>query len=150
MTLLKNIITTSLFIGVFTLHPSLNKGDTPITSLQHFVYGNSLNISTNNNVNKHLLEVKWLCETQTEPCNELVIFRNGIQVNKIPSVKGNQKLVVFYNKTIIGEIPQHKTAENQAHDYNLSFSKIDNQLVFKGEIIGPSSYRGKSIVMASI
>lgn len=150
MTFLKNISTVIIVLGVFALHPSLNKGNTPITSLQHFVYGNTLNISTNNSINKNLLEVKWLCDTQSEPCTELVIFRNGIQVNKIPSAKGNQKLVVFYNKELIGEIPQTKTSKNQAHDYNLSFSKKDNQLVFKGEIIGPSPHQETEVIVASL
>lgn len=150
MTLTKNILVFTLFTGVFALHPSLNKGNTPITSFQHFVYGNSLNISTNNSVNRELLAIKWLCETQAEPCTELVIFRNGIQINKIPSVKGNQKLVVFYNNKIVGEIPQHKTKKNQAHDYNLSFSKTNNTLILKGDIIGPSSYSGKPISIASL
>jgi len=150
MTFLKNIITTTLVAGIFALHPSLNKGNTPITSLQHFVYGNSLNISTNNPVDKNLLEVKWLCETKSTPCNDLVIFKNGIQVNEIPSVKGNQKLVVFYKDEIIGEILQNKSTENQAHEYNINFSIKNNTILFKGDIIGPSPHHGTSVTIASL
>lgn len=150
MIFLKNIITIILVLGVFALHPSLNKGDTPITSLQHFVYGNSLNISTNNTVDKKLLAIKWICETQDDPCNELIIFKNGVQLNKIPSAKGNQKLVVFYNNEMIAEIPQNKTTKNQSHDYNLDFYIENNKLLFKSNIDGPSSYQGTSIAIASL
>jgi len=149
MTSIRNIITTSIVVGVFALHPSLNKGDTPITYLQHFVYGNALNISINNTINRNLLEVKWLCETNETPCNDLVIFKNGTQVNEIPSVKGNQKLIILYNGDLVGEIYQNKTVKNQAHDYNINFSSKDNTIVFKGEIIGPSpQYEGSEIIAA--
>jgi hypothetical protein len=150
MTLIRNIITTSIVAVIFALHPSLNKGDTPITYLQHFVYGNALNISTNNTIDRDLLTVKWLCETNETPCNDLVIFKNGIQTNEIPSVKGNQKLVILYNGEIVGEIPQHKTTENQSHDYNINFSKDNNTLIFKGEILGPSPHSGNPTTIASL
>ena len=151
MTSIRNIITISIVAGVFALHPSLNKGNTPITDLHYFVYGNALNISTNNTINRNLLEVKWFCETNETPCNDLVIFKNGIQVNEIPSVRGNQKLVVLYKGQKIVEIPQNKTTENQAHEYNLNFSINNNNILFlKGEILGPSPHQGASVIMASL
>tara|TARA_B100000809_G_scaffold265146_1_gene323069 strand:+ start:1213 stop:1665 length:453 start_codon:yes stop_codon:yes gene_type:complete len=150
MTSIRNIITASIVAGVFALHPSLNKGDTPITDLQHFVYGNVLNISTNNTTNRSLLEVIWLCETNETPCKDLVIFKNGVQINDIPSVKGNQKLVVLYNGELVGEIHQNKSNKNQAHDYNINFSSEENTLFFKGEIVGPSPHQEASIAMASL
>jgi hypothetical protein len=150
MTSIRNIITASIVAGVFALHPSLNKGDNPITDLQHFVYGNALNISTNNIANRNLLEVKWLCETNETPCNDLVIFKNGIQINEIPSVKGNQKLIILFNGNLVGEIHQNKSNKNQAHDYNINFSSEDNTLIFKGEIIGPSPHQGASTTIASL
>ena len=150
MTLTKNIIVLTLFAGVFALHPSLNKGDTPITSLQHYVYGNTLNVSTNNTINSKLLEIKWLCETSNTPCKDLIIYSNGTQVNEIPSVKGNQKLVVLYQGKMIGEIPQTKTNKNQSHEYNISFSADKNTLFFKGKIIGPSPYQGAPVTIASL
>lgn len=150
MTSLRTIITTSIVATVFALHPSLNKGDTPITNLQYYVYGNSLNISTNSTINRNLLEVNWLCETNETPCNDLIIFKNGIQINEIPSVKGNQKLVVLYDNEIIGEIHQNKTSKNQAHDYNINFSSNNNTLFFKGEIIGPSPHHRAPVTIASL
>jgi hypothetical protein len=111
---LKSILTTLIIAGVFALHPSLNKGNNPITNLQHFVYGNSLNISTNKTINRNLLEVKWLCETNDTPCSDLDIFRNGAQTNEIPSVKGNQKLVLFYAGEKIGEIHQKKICQKSS------------------------------------
>ena len=150
MTSIRNIITASIVAGIFALHPSLNKGDTPITDLQHLIYGNSLNITTNNTINRNLLTVKWLCETYKTPCNDLVIFKNGIQVNDIPSVKGNQKLVTLYKGVVIGEIFQNKTTKNQAHDYNISFSSEKGTVIFKGEIIGPSPHLRASAIMASL
>ena len=79
-----------------------------------------------------------------------MIFKNGIQTNEIPSVKGNQKLVVLYKGEIIGEIRQNKTTENQAHDYNINFSSDNDTLSFKGEIIGPSPHHGASVTIASL
>ncbi|MDG1476863.1 MAG: hypothetical protein P8Q14_06930 [Vicingaceae bacterium] len=150
MTSLRNIITASVVAGIFALHPSLNKGDNPITDLQHYVYGNSLNISTNNTINRNLLEIKWLCETNDTPCSDLIIYSKGFQINEIPSVKGNQKLIVSYKNKIIGEIPQSKTSKNQSHDYNINFSADKNTLFFKGEIIGPSPHQGAPVTIASL
>jgi len=150
MTSLRNIITASVVAGIFSLHPSLNKGDNPITDLQHYVYGNSLNISTNNTINRNLLEIKWLCETNDTPCSDLIIYSKGIQINEIPSVKGNQKLIVSYKNKVIGEIPQSKTSKNQSHDYNINFSADKNTLFFKGEIIGPSPHQGAPVTIASL
>ena len=147
---IKNILSITLVAGIFALHPSLNKGNTPITYLQHFVYGNSLAISTNNAIDKNLLEVKWICETQNIACTDLVIFKNGKQINDIPSEKGNQKLVVYYNNTKIGEIPQNKTSKEQAHQYNIELLSKNNSLFFNGEIIGPSPYKGRPTTILSV
>jgi len=150
MTLFKNIIYSILFAGIFALHPSLNKGESPITYLQYFVYGNSLNVSTNATIDKNLLEIKWICETQNIVCKDLVIFKNGRQINGIPFEKGDQKLVVFYNQNKVGEIPQHKTIEKQSHQYKVELSAKNNSLFFNGEIIGPASYHGPSVTIASL
>ena len=150
MTLFKNILSTILVTGIFALHPSLNKGETPITYLQYFVYGNSLDISTNSAIDKSLLEVKWVCETENVACKDLVIFKNGKQINDIPSAKGDQKLVVFYNENMIGEVPQHKTIEKQAHQYNIELLSKNNSLFFNGEIIGPSPYKGRPTTILSV
>jgi hypothetical protein len=150
MTLIKNILSVSFAIGIFALHPSLNKGNTPITYLQHIVYGNSLDISTNTNINKKLLEIKWICETQNILCTDLVIFKHGKQINDIPSEKGNQKLVVFYNSTKIGEIPQNKTNSEQAHQYKIELLSKNNSLFFNGEIQGPSPYKGRPTTILSV
>ena len=147
---IKNILSITLVAGIFALHPSLNKGNTPITYLQHIVYGNSLDISTNNHINKKLLEVKWVCETKNITCTDLVIFKNGKQINDIPSEKGNQKLVVYYNDTKVGEIPQNKITKNQAHQYNIELLSKNNSLFFNGEIIGPSPYKGRPTTILSI
>ncbi len=150
MSLFKNILSAIILTGVFALHPSLNKGDTPITYLQYFFYGNSLNISTNNSIDKNLLEIKWLCETQNIAYKNLVIFRDGRQVNDIPFEKGEQKLIVYYNQNKIAEIPQYKTTDKQAHQYKIDLSAKDNILFFKGEITGPASYHGAPVTIASL
>lgn len=150
MTLFKNILSTILITGIFVLHPSLNKGDTPITYLQHLVYGNSLNISTNTTIDKSQLEIKWMCETQNTACMDLVIFKDGKQINSIPSEKGNQKLIVYYNQKFIGEISQNKTSKKQAHQYKIELLSKNNSLFFKGEIIGPSPYKGPPTTMLSV
>ena len=146
---IKNILSISLVAGIFALHPSLNKGNTPITYLQHLVYGNSLDVSTNSSINKKLLEVKWICETQNITCTDLVIFKNGKQINDIPSEKGNQKLVVYYNNVKIGEIIQNKLIGEQAHQYKIELLSKNNSLLFNGEIVGPSPYKGRPTTILS-
>lgn len=150
MTYFRNIFISLLIVGIFALHPSLNKGATPFTYLQHVVYGNSLNISTNSAINKNLLEVKWMCETQNITCKDLVIYKNGKQINDIPSERGKQKLIVFYNQNIIGEISQDKTTESQAHQYNIELLSKNESLFFSGEIIGPSPYKGPPTSILSV
>ncbi|PCJ22795.1 MAG: hypothetical protein COA97_12955 [Flavobacteriales bacterium] len=150
MTLFKNILSTILITGIFALHPSLNKGETPITYLQYFVYGNSLDISTSNTIDKNLLEIRWMCKTQNIACKDLVIFKNGKIINAIPSEKGNQKLVVYYNHRKVGEIPQNKTIKAQAHQYRIELLSKNNSLFFKGEIIGPSPYKGRPTTILSV
>jgi hypothetical protein len=150
MTSIKNILSITFAIGIFALHPSLNKGNTPITYLQHIVYGNSLDISTNTGIDKKRLEIRWICETQNIACTELVIFKNGKQINDIPSEKGNQKLVVFYNSTKIGEVSQNKTNSKQAHQYKIELLSKNNSLLFNGEIQGPSPYKGRPKTIISV
>ncbi len=150
MTLFKNILSTILIAGIFALHPSLNKGETPITYLQHFVYGNSLNISTNNTIDKNLLEIKWICKTKNIECKDLIIFKGGKQINNIPSEKGNQKLIVYYAQNKVGEVSQNKATEKQAHQYKIELLSKNNSLFFKGEIIGPSPYKGPPTTILSV
>ena len=150
MTLFKNIASSILVIGIFALHPSLNKGKTPITFFQHLVYGNTLDIATNSSIDQNQLEIRWICETENIACKDLVIFKNGKQISEIPSAKGNQKLVVFYKKNKIGEINQNKSSKYQAHEYNIELLSKNNSLYFNGKIIGPSPYIGKPTTIASI
>ncbi len=150
MTLVKNILSIIVVSGIFALHPSLNKGNTPITYFQHFVYGNTLTVSTNEYIDKNLLQVKWICESKDALCEDVIVFKNGKLINKIPSAKGNQILLVSYNNKIIGEIPQNKTAKDQAHQYSIELLSKENSLFFKGDITGPSSYHGSPVTMASL
>jgi len=150
MTLIKNILASFLIVGIFALHPSLNKGNTPITYLQYYVYGNTLNLSTNNSIDKNLLEIKWVCEAKNTNCKDLVIYKNGKQINDIPSERGNQKLIVIYNQHQIGEVSQDKTSAKQANQYNIELLSQNNSLFFKAEIIGPSPYNGRSTTVASL
>ena len=150
MTLSKNILSILFFSGIFALHPRLNKGNTPITYLQHFVYGNPLTVSTNENIDKNLLEIKWVCESKDVLCKDLVVYKNGKQINKIPSEKGSQILLVYYNSQMIGEIPQNKSVKNQSHKYNIELLSKNNSLYFKGEIIGPSDHHGAPVTIATL
>lgn len=150
MTLFKNIFSTLVVLGVFALHPSMNKGETPITQLQHFVYGNTLNVLTNNSNDKNLIQVKWVCKVPNEKCQSLIVFKDGKQINEIPSKKGNQLLLVYYNNKVIGELPQYKTIANQSHQYSVELLSSNNSLFFKGGITGPSPYYGASVTLASL
>ncbi|MBL4669916.1 MAG: hypothetical protein JKY30_11735 [Flavobacteriales bacterium] len=150
MTFFKNILTITVISGIFALHPSLNKGNTPITALQHLVYGNSLNITTNGEIDKNSIEIRWVCETEDIACKNLILYKNGKQTSEIPSVKGTQKLIVVYKGSKIGELPQHKKTKKQAHQYNIELLSKNNSLFFSGEIIGPSPYKGRPTTIASL
>lgn len=150
MTLFKTIITSSIVLAITALHPSLNKGNTPITTLHHYIYGNSLRVSTNSSINKDLIQIKWVCQNLNDTFNNLVIFKDGKQINKIPSEKGNQKLVVYYQGKIIGEVTQYKNKKNQAHQYNINLLAKNKSVFFKGSIIGPSSFQSASATIAKL
>jgi hypothetical protein len=138
MTIFKNILTAVLVIGIFALHPSLNKGETPITYLQYFVYGNSVKLSYNATINKDKIFVKWACEDKNLDCNELIIYDKGEKINEIPFERGNQKLEVYYNNMLIGTLNQNKLIRAQAHNYNIQLNSNAELITFKGEISGPS------------
>lgn len=138
MTAIKNILTITFIIGIFALHPSLNKGETPITYLQYLVYGNMVNLSYDSSIDKSNINIEWECEDQNYDCMELTIVKNGEQVNEIPFEKGNQKLVVYYNNKVIGTLHQNKAVKAQSHKYNIELKADHELLSFKGEIIGPS------------
>jgi len=150
MTYLKNIFVVLSVVGVFALHPSLNKGETPATYLQYLVYGNSLDVLSSNSVDLELLEIKWVCDEADVACSDMIIFKEGKQVNEIPFEKGSQSLVVYYAGNMIGEISQDKVAKKQAHQYKIELLAKDSRLFFNGEIQGPSSYKGPSVTISSV
>ena len=150
MSNLKNIIVIIGVIGIFALHPSLNKNGSPASYLQYLVYGNTLNVNYSNTIESSDLQIKWVCETQTASCKDLVIYQNGKQINEIPFEKGNQKLIIFYKENKIGEITQNKKTSKQAHEYKVDLISRNNQLLFNGEIIGPSPYKGPARTIASL
>jgi hypothetical protein len=134
----KNILVIIGVLGIFVLHPSLNKDNSPISYLQYLVYGNSLNVSCNNSVDISSIQIKWVCDTQSAVCNDLVIFEKGKQINKIPFEKGKQQLIAFYNGNKIGAISQNKTTSKQAHQYKIDLTITKKIIFFNGEIIGPA------------
>jgi hypothetical protein len=143
---IKNILTAVFVFGIFALHPSLNKGESPITHLHYFVYGNDFNFSYNENINKEKVLIKWACEESTANCNDLIIYQNGKKINEIPFEQGNQKLIVYYNSKIVGAVNQNKTSKTQAHQYNIALKADANMLTFIAEITGPAASKiSKSI-----
>ncbi len=132
---IKNIFTAFVIIGIFSLHPSLNKG--PISYLHYLVYGNHVNLSFTE-IDATQISVKWSCENYQSNCKELVIYENGNMINDIPFEKGIQQIDVYYNNTLIGTLQQNKEHKNQAHHYNFNVSSDDEHISFKGEISGPS------------
>lgn len=139
MTSLKNILTAVFVIGIFALHPSLNKGESPITYLHYFVYGNDFNLSYSGDIDKEKVMVKWVCENTNANCKELVIYKNGKKINDIPFEKGNQALSIYYNNRLVGTIHQEKTNKIQAHQYKVSLKAASNLILLDGEIIGPAA-----------
>lgn len=136
----KNILTSVFVIGIFALHPSLNKGENPITYLHYFVYGNDFNLSYNNSIDKDKILIKWACENANSNCKELVIYQNGEKINDIPFEQGNQALIVYYNNRVIGDLKQTKTNKAQSHQYNISLESESELITFNGKIIGPAAY----------
>ena len=144
MNIIKNILTISVVTGILVLHPSLNKGDTPISYLQYLVYGNSFTLDLSPSIDNEAIKVLWINEVLNE---ELVVFENGKIVNEVPSEIGNQKLLVYYFDNYIGEIQQEKIKKYQAHQYHIKLSSKNNTVFFNGEIEGPASYKSPSITI---
>lgn len=144
MSILKNILTITVVAGILVLHPSLNKGDTPISFLQHLVYGNTLTLDLSSSIDSKAMRVVWVNETLNA---ELVVFEKGEMINEVPSEIGNQKLLVYYFDSYIGEIQQEKTKKYQAHQYHVKLSSKNNTVFFNGEIEGPASYKSPSVTI---
>jgi hypothetical protein len=138
MNLFRNILLYTTVAGIFILHPSLNKGETPITYLQYIIYGNSINLSYNSSIDKNEITIEWECENQKLDCIELTIIKNGKKVNQIPFEQGNQKLVVYYKNNVVGKLHQNKSMRNQSHKYTIDLKSENNTLTFKGKADGPS------------
>lgn len=135
---LKNIFVSLLVVTIFSLHPSLNKGDSPITILHYYVYGNSFDMSFKNIANYQAIKVKWSCESNVADCKELIIYENGKKLNDIPFEKGPQRLTVYYNNQLIGTLDQNKLKKAHAHNYRIKVIEGDHQIKCVGEIEGPS------------
>lgn len=138
MGFLKNTIVFFCLGFIFALHPSLNKGHTPITYIQYLVYGNTLQLSYDNFVNKNNIKIKWECENNEANCKELLIYNRGKKVNDIPFEKGKQQLVVYYSNVKVGILYQNKRYGKQAHKYIVSLNSDLNHVLMKGIIEGPS------------
>lgn len=132
---MKNIFTTFLVVGIFSLHPSLNKG--PLSYLHFLVYGNHVNLSAED-VDLHQISVKWSCDNDQSNCKELVIYEHGKLINDIPYESGEQQVALYYNNRLIGTLKQTKQVKNQAHQYSFKVSSNKDLLKFSGEITGPS------------
>jgi hypothetical protein len=144
MNLIKNILTISVVTGILVLHPSLNKGDTPISYLQYLVYGNSLTLDLSPTIDNKAIKVLWVNEEMNE---ELVVFEKGKIINEVPSEIGAQKLLVYYFDSFIGEIQQEKNKKYQAHQYHIKLSSKNNTVFFNGEIEGPANYKSPSVTI---
>lgn len=138
MNILKNILLYAGISAIFILHPSLNKGNNFITELQYLVYGNSLELLTNSEINTNKLSIVW---QSVEENSEVIIYRLGEEINKIPSAIGEQKIFVYYNNKMIGKVDYFKSIKNQAHKYLLSINLKNQSIFFKGEIFGPSAFK---------
>lgn len=126
------------------MHPSLNKGDTPISYLQYLVYGNSFTLDLSPSIDNKALKVIWSKGIEGK---ELVIFENGKILNEVPAEIGNQKLLVYYQESYVGEIQQDKIKKFQAHQYHVKLSSKNNTVFFNGEIEGPASYKSPSVTI---
>lgn len=138
MNIVKNILLYTCISSIFVLHPGLNKGNNFITELQYFIFGNSMELLINSEINTNKLSIVW---QSVEENSEVIIYRLGEEINKIPSATGEQKLVVYYNNRIIGKINHYKSTKNQAHKYLLSINSKSDAVFFKGEVIGPSAFK---------
>ena len=142
MNIIKNILLYTCISAIFALHPGLNKGNNIITKLQYYVYGNSLELLVNSEINTNYLSIVW---KSIEDNSEVMVYQNGKEINKIPSITGEQKIMVYYNYRAIGKIDHYKTQKNQSHKYHLSINAKNQDIFFKGEIIGPSAFKSPAI-----
>jgi hypothetical protein len=136
---IKNIITALFVLGIFILHPSMNKGKSPISHLHYFIYGNTFNISLNEGIDKDKVQIKWSCENRDAECSELIIYSNGQKINDIPFEEGNQNLIVYYNNKVIGTLNQNKLNKNHSHQYNIKLEMNKDMITLYGDIMGPAS-----------
>lgn len=149
----KNILTAFLLTGIFSLHPSLNKG--PLSYLHYLVYGNHVNLSVKD-VDSNRLSIKWSCNNDQSSCKELVIIENGKLINEIPFEAGDQQIAVYYNDRLVGVLKQFKAQKKQAHHYSFRVSSDEDHINFSGEISGPSpsvfsrSISKKDILLANL
>lgn len=137
----KNILLYISILGVFILHPSLNKSELPFSYLHYLAYGNTLKLKTDAAIDKNHITIKWFCSNFESTCNELTIVENGRKANKIPNEIGTQALIVYYKNNVIGKIKQVKQVKNQAHTYYLELivSEIKNNIELKAQITGPKT-----------
>ena len=133
-----NIFVSILVVSIFSLHPSLNKGDSPIIMLHYYVYGNNFDLSLSDVEDQNAVKVRWSCENNDGDSKDLIIYENGKVINDIPFEKGAQRLTVYYNDQLIGTLDQDKLKKLHAHQYKIRVSADEDKIKCVGNIYGPA------------
>lgn len=136
-------------------HPSFGYQQKVMVALQYFIWGNSLNVSCSGNLELSKIKVvfendlamteysnpaeveRMLENIQTQKVIRETVYQNGKQLMDIPYDQGKQRLMVFYNNKLIGELYHWQTSYHHVHVYNIELVKINNTIKLKAEILGP-------------
>ena len=150
------VIAIMFLIGLSLLHPYFNGKNPIISYAHHIIWGNVIEIETDQNVDKENLSVIFknefaLVEERNKKKFEYLnsrynytsisdtIIKNGEQIADIPYDYGKQVLIVYYNKIEIGRIGLWKTNNWHSHRYHIKISKDQNEFKMTGEILGPDN-----------
>ena len=145
MRLFKNILVCVIVLGIFALHPSMNKGNNVFTYLHYVVYGNSFNLSIEDENIKDNLKVVWENIDPDGKLNQVTVYENSKSINKIPAEVGQQQLVVYYHNTRLGVVGHQKELKELSHKYNIDIEVEQRELTVLGEIEGPIPSRNVEV-----
>jgi hypothetical protein len=149
------VLAVLVLLPLALLHPSFNGKHPLLTYYHHITWGDVLEVSGNENVDLDALEIVFKNELQmdqekyihdprsydrerSKPMN-VVIYKNGEQVNDIPYAYGKQVLVVIYNKVEIGRLRHWQTNSYHSHRYSIDLMQVNGMITCTTRIEGPDA-----------
>jgi hypothetical protein len=144
-------IVVILIIISVCLIPALNGKNKIISYIQYFVYGNVIDIHTDDNLDINKVTLVFKNEKQLtidripsyqdrNPYNKamnVVIFKEGKQIQNIPYDYGKQDVQILYNNIEIGRLGHWQTNKYYSHRYYIHIFYENQKISFTGKIKGP-------------